>query len=297
MKTLSQSDWREWMFAGTALLALVFVVGCGADTDSESPATAPGGSSQSTGSDTTPSGDGGTGNGETAAQNPDSGKPKAGTSETKPEAASTEPGTLTGVVSFEGALPAPRKIQATKDAAICGKGVEEVQDVLVKDGKLHGAVVELTVRQQGDWTWNDPKDGYVVRQKNCRFSPRLLVARNGAELTVYNDDSVEHNVNTGLWNVVQSPSKEPIKQGIKFSGTPFMRVTCNIHNWMETWVYVARTPYYAASDADGKFEIQGIPPGKYRATIIHPTLGTQRFSADVKAGETTTNDFVFESKD
>lgn len=289
MKTLSQSDWREWMFAGTALLALVIVAGCGGDSDSDSSGTTPEESSpatEQTGNDTTPSSD------EKLAES----KPKDEGSETRPtETAKT--GTLSGVVSFDGALPAPRKIQATKDPAICGKGEGEVQDVLVKDGKLHGAVVELSARKSGDWTWTDPKDGYVIRQKNCRFSPRLIVARHEAELTIFNDDTVEHNVNTGLWNVVQSPSKDPIKQAIKFSGTPFMRVTCNIHNWMETWVYVARTPYYAASDADGIFEIKGVPSGKYRATIIHPTLGTQRFSAEIKAGETTTNDFVFKSKD
>jgi hypothetical protein len=292
MKTLSQSDWREWMFAGTALLAMVLVVGCGSDSDSDSSETAPGESSpavEQTGTDPT------SGDGETGSEKPEE-SPKEGTSDAKPDE-EEKTGTLSGVVSFDGALPAPRRIQATKDPAICGKGEGEVQGVLVKDGKLHGAVVELSVRKKGDWTWTDPKDGYVIRQKNCRFSTPLIVARHEAELTIYNDDAVPHNVNSGLWNVVQSPSNDPIKQAIKFSGTPFMRVTCNIHNWMETWVYVARTPYYAASDADGKFEIKGVPTGKYRATIIHPTLGTQRFSAEIKAGETTTNDFVFESKD
>lgn len=291
MKTLSQSDWREWMFAGTALVAMVLIAGCGGDSDSDSETT-PGDSSpttEQTGDNSTQ-----TAGGETGSEKPEE-KP-GGNSESKPEEAG-KTGTLSGVVSFDGVLPAPRKIQATKDPTICSKGEGEVQDVLVKDGKLQGVVVELAVRMKGNITWTDPKDGYVIRQKNCRFSPRLIIARHEAELTIFNDDGVEHNVNTGLWNVVQSPSKDPITQPIRFSGKPFTRVTCNIHNWMETWVYVARTPYYAASDADGKFEINDIPPGKYRATVIHPTLGTQRFSAEIKAGETTTNDFVFESKD
>lgn len=207
-------------------------------------------------------------------------------------------GAITGTISFDGKLPAPRVIQATKDPTVCKKGEGEVQDVIVTDGKLSGAVVELTIprNQKLKLKFQSPKDGFVIHQKDCRFSPRVLIMHDGAELSVYNDDTVPHNVNADSFNVVQGPSKMPIKTKMKYAGVPFVRVTCNIHNWMETWVYLAKSPLHSASGKTGTFKIENIPPGKYRGAAIHPTLGKQRFSVEVKAGESLTQDFTFEAK-
>ena len=222
---------------------------------------------------------------------------ETGSSETpdkEPVESAAETGTLAGVITFEGELPPPRVIQATKDPDICMKGEGEVQDVHVKDGKLAGAVVELSVRgAKGDM--KPPKDGFIIRQKDCRFTNPTIVAYDGAELTIYNDDPVQHNVNSGQWNQIQGPGPDPIKQTINFSGVPFLRVTCNIHNWMETWVYVAQSKFYAISGVDGSFKIDGIPPGKYRGYMIHPTLGKQRLSVTIEASQTQEESFVFKA--
>ncbi len=206
-------------------------------------------------------------------------------------------GILTGIVRFEGDVPPPRKIQVTKDEAVCGVGAGDVQDVVVNDGLLAGAVVELTVRSEHPPEFTAPDEGFVIRQKSCRFSPRLIVAYDGAELTIYNDDPVAHNVNSGLWNYVQSPGKEPLKETVRYGGQSFVRVTCNIHSWMETWVYVARSPYYCVTGEDGSFRIEGIPAGKrIRGTVSHSTLGKQRFTIDVEPGAAQEKQFAFKGK-
>lgn len=229
----------------------------------------------------------------TATEEPVETEPPATPSE-EPAEAPAETGTLSGVISFEGELPPPRTIQATKDPDICMKGEGEVQDVHVKDGKLAGAVVEINVRG-AKGNFEPPKDGFVIRQKDCRFTNPTIVAYDGAELTIYNDDPIQHNVNSGQWNQIQGPGPDPIKQKINFSGVPFLRVTCNIHNWMETWVYVAQSKFHAISGEDGKFNIAGIPPGKYRGYVIHPTLGKQRLSVTIEAGQTQEESFVFKA--
>lgn len=58
----------------------------------------------------------------------------------------TATGTLVGSISFAGAVPDPRLIQATKNPEVCKAGEGEVQDVHVKDGKLADAVVEVSIR-------------------------------------------------------------------------------------------------------------------------------------------------------
>lgn len=209
----------------------------------------------------------------------------------------SDTGSFRGVVTFKGDVPNPRVIQATKDPEYCSAGEGEVQDVVVKNGKLAGAVVEITVKGEDLPEFVAPEDGFVIRQKDCRFEPRLVVAYSGAELVVYNDDKVEHNVNTGGWNLLQSPGSAAIRQRVNYGGVPFMRVTCNIHSWMESWVYLAKSPFYAASDEKGEFVIEGIPVGtKLRGTITHSTLGKQRFTIDVEATKPAQKTFVFEAK-
>ena len=41
-------------------------------------------------------------------------------------------------------------------------------------------------------------------------------------------------------------------------------VKCNLHPWMNAWIHVFDHPYFAVTDADGKFEIKNAPAGKYR---------------------------------
>ncbi len=222
--------------------------------------------------------------------------PESGSGD-KASAVEDATGSFHAIVSFKGEVPEPQVIQATKDAEFCSAGEGPVYDVTVKDGKLAGAVVEITVRGKDVPEFKVPKDGFVIRQKDCRFAPRLLVAYSGAELTVHNDDKVEHNVNTGEWNLLQGPGADPIRQKVNYGGNPFTRVTCNIHSWMETWVYIARSPFYAASDEKGELKIDGIPVGtKIRGTITHSTLGKQRFTVDIEAGKTTEQTFEFEAK-
>ncbi len=211
---------------------------------------------------------------------------------------SPQPGVFAGRIQFEGEVPPPRKIQVTKDVEHCKSAAGEIQDVVVsEEGFLSGAVVEIqgVKRPETGWDWKEPEGGYTIRQKGCRFAPKITVAHDGAKLTIHNDDPVAHNINTGQWNVVQGKGAGPIENSIRYAGQPFVRVTCNIHGWMETWVYVARSPYYSATAEDGRFRIEGLPPGKYRATAIHPTLGKQRLRVTIEPGQTAEQDIVFQA--
>ena len=140
-----------------------------------------------------------------------------------------------------------------------------------------------------------PENGFVIRQKDCRFEPRLTLAYDGAKLTVHNDDPVQHNVNTGQWNVMQSPGGDPLVDKIRYKGNSFVRLTCNVHGWMETWVYVARSPLCAASDESGSFRIEGVPVGEHSVIVSHPSLGKQRFKVKIEADRETTQNVEFES--
>ena len=198
------------------------------------------------------------------------------------------PKTLSGRVTYTGPSIALRQIQIIKDEEVCGQGPKQIAEVEVSDdGGLANVVVELQGAKPPEtgWLWVAPADGYAIRQKNCGFEPRLLVMPNGSELVVYNDDPVAHNVNTGQFNQMQPGGAAPIKKQIR-SRRP-IRVTCNIHNWMEGWIYTAQSPYYAVSQPDGSFSIStsDVPPGTYRVTAWHPFLRKKKLNVTLGDGD------------
>jgi hypothetical protein len=217
----------------------------------------------------------------------------------------TEGGTgtvvLEGRISFEGTVPPARKIEITTDAEACHHAAGEVQDVVVsKEKGLADVVVEIRgiPEPEGGWKWNSPAGGYVIRQKDCRFHPPLLVVPDGERLLVYNDDAVAHNINTGEWNIMQKGgSGKPTEQTIKYRGRPLVRVNCNYHPWMEAWIYVAQSPFYAVTDEEGRFRIAGILPGTYDLAAYHPTLKKQGTKGVAfESGKTIRQDFTFEGR-
>ena len=259
------------------LLVLIVLPGCG-DGDDTSGGTA-----------TTPSPTPDTG---TDAEDP------AVTTDSEASPAGAATGILVGHVRFSGEVPDPRQIQVTKDIEHCADAEGEIQDVVVaEDGSLADAIIEIlgVDADELELEYPDPEEGFVIRQKGCRFTPHVMVVPDETSLSIYNDDPVQHNINSGQWNFVQGPGTDPVEQEIKFGGQAFTRITCNIHNWMEMWVYIPRSPLYARTSADGTFRIEGIPPGDYRARAVHPTLGTQRLSLTIASGEETElEDVVFE---
>ncbi|MEE8459251.1 MAG: carboxypeptidase regulatory-like domain-containing protein, partial [Phycisphaerales bacterium] len=104
-------------------------------------------------------------------------------------------------------------------------------------------------------------------------------------LRILNNDGVLHNVHT--WprknrskNVAMPGSVK--EMNLKFRRNERIRVTCDVHSWMEAWVVVTEHPYYAVSDADGTFTLADVPPGTYTLRIWHETLGEAEQQVTVK---------------
>ncbi len=196
-------------------------------------------------------------------------------------------------MAFSGEAPAPRQIQVNKDAEYCGVAAGGVQDVVVSgDGSLADAVIEIEGVQAS--TEAASAGAMEIHQEGCMFSPRLLLVPEGTEVTMYNEDPVLHNINTGQWNIAQIPDSPPIGQQIEFQGRSLIRVNCNVHSWMESFIYVARSSYVAVTGADGRYRIGEVPPGEYRVTATHPTLGTERFDIAVGGDQTVEHDVTFQ---
>ena len=55
-------------------------------------------------------------------------------------------------------------------------------------------------------------------------------------------------------------------------------------------------PFFAVTDADGKFTLPKLNPGEYELEFWHEKLGTQTKKVVVKANEAATADAVFKVK-
>lgn len=125
----------------------------------------------------------------------------------------------------------------------------------------------------------------IVTQRK-EFSPNILVAPVGSQVSFSNRDPFNHNVfsrsdeapfDLGLYGRDQSRVVRFLKPGIA-------RVYCNIHAQMWAVVVVVDGPYVARPGADGAFRIANVPPGTYRLQVWHERGGQTTRMLDVGPG-------------
>ncbi len=219
-----------------------------------------------------------------------------------------EGGSVSGKVSFEGALPedAVENILITKNPDVCGTGEREVVWIDVKDGALRGTFVFLDKIDEGK-KWQKPKGGnFLIEQKGCRFTPWAQVIRPGP-ITIRNSDKgVLHNINTRemigvekgrvvmrtMFNFGQ-PDPGDIEQKIKPRRSHFIALNCEAHNFMFGFMMAPKHPYAVVVGEDGSFSIDGIPPGKYTLKAWHPRLGVKKTKIEIPASGKVEAGFVF----
>jgi plastocyanin len=206
-------------------------------------------------------------------------------------------GTLKGTITYAGSKQ-PAKLNVTKDTKICTHGGEPDGSLQVAGGKLKNAVVAVTdpIAQGKRWS----SSTVLVDNKECLFEPRVQIARQPGQVETKNSDPVLHNANL-VW--VEAGSRQefaniplPLQgrsQTKDFKKSGFVEFKCDVHDWMKAWIYVTPHPYAAVTGADGRYAIEGIPPGEHTATIWHEELGQAELKVTVDPDGSVTLDHVF----
>ncbi|MFT7169593.1 MAG: plastocyanin [Paracoccaceae bacterium] len=193
-----------------------------------------------------------------------------------------------GTVLFDGEIPEakPLSIPARAAEGCCPTG-ETVDDdnmalIISKEGGIQNVVV--TVKVAGVEV-EIPKEPYLLDQKGCRFIPHMLVVPKGATVSFLNSDETSHNVH--LIAMANEALNQTVTAGKHvertFTEAEPVKVTCDMHTWMNSWVYVADATHFTLTDADGKFSLDGLPPGEHEVTFWHETLKSK--TAKVVVGE------------
>lgn len=216
-------------------------------------------------------------------------------------------GTVVGVVSFNGAVPAAKKIDTAADP-ICGQKNPNLmtEDTLVKDGKLANVFVYIKDgtgtdgTKFADYQWNTPSTAVNLDQNGCHYKPHVMGIQTNQKLSITNSDPTQHNIHptpklNPEWNQTQQSGQPPIEKTFARSEV-LIPVKCNQHPWMKAYIGVLRHPFYAVSAEDGTYTLKGVPPGTYTVVAWKEggADGTQKtMSVTVPANGNATADFAF----
>jgi plastocyanin len=204
--------------------------------------------------------------------------------------------TISGTVKFDGTAPKPSKIDMSQDPGC--KGTNEAENVVVSGGDLANVFVYVK-EGLGSRTFDMPKDPVVLDQKGCQYHPHVLGVMAGQTVQIKNDDPTTHNIHptpkdNREWNESQPPSAPAIEKN--FAREEIMLpVKCNQHPWMKMYVNVVKSPFFAVTAKDGKYEIKGLPPGDYTLAFVHEKLGEQTQKVTVAAKDSKTVDQSFKA--
>ena len=190
-----------------------------------------------------------------------------------------------GVVTLSGPVPhlAPRPV--ISDVAICGRADRPSPALVLDKGKELGNVF---VWLEGASGGPLPKGPFRIDQKGCAFEPYAQVVSKGVPVTILNSDPVLHNVHAttvkgdALFNQAIPIKGQSFTE--RFTTAGVVRIKCDVHAWMNAWLFVADSPFAALTGRDGRFAFPGVAPGTYRLHAWHELFGEKVESVTVPAG-------------
>ena len=220
-----------------------------------------------------------------------------------PSTASSPAGTATvrGEVKFVGTAPKPTTINMAADPSCAKQHSTPVlsQDVVADaKGALQNVVV-FVADGLGGRKFDPPSQPAVIEQKGCMYKPHVLAMQVNQALEVVNDDPTTHNIhptpaNNREWNKAEPPGTKLEEVFLRVEIA--IRVKCDVHPWMRSYIAVFKHPYFVVTGKDGRFDLSDLPPGAYTIEAWHEKLGIATQRVTVGANETKAVDFVFKPK-
>jgi len=136
----------------------------------------------------------------------------------------------------------------------------------------------------------------VLDQRNETFVPPLLAVTVGSTVEFPNSDRVYHNVfslsKPRRFDLGRYPRGQ--SRSVVFDRPGVVRVFCEIHSHMSAYVLVFAHRFFAVSDAEGRYRLDGVPPGSYTLALWNDGAVRARRELRVEAGLAVEQDFTVE---
>ncbi len=234
-------------------------------------------------------------------------------------------GAVTGNVALTGVPQPSRQFTVRKGAEVCG-AERVLTKVDVHHGMVSGVIIALEGVEQGKpfpsyqeqadehghgafhYTGGDTLN-LSVQLTTCNFGPFTGVMTADDAVQFVNHDSIRHTLHTYALQGRNTKMLKTVHTQVLGAGSHTEKVfpakrlrrahavalTCDRHDFMENWLYLAHNPYYAISDKAGRFRIDRVPPGDYLIVAWHPVLGTQKRHVTIAPRDRLIADFEFTS--
>ena len=132
-------------------------------------------------------------------------------------------------------------------------------------------------------------------QKDFAFVPALLAVRVGTRVEFPNLDDTYHNIfsyspakrfDLGRYR----PDETPVPAQV-FDTPGLVTLRCDIHEHMRGLILVLPTPHFVMTDADGRYRLGGLPPGRYTLKVWLDSRTTLSRPVELAADSALTADF------
>lgn len=113
-----------------------------------------------------------------------------------------------------------------------------------------------------------------MTQSDKQFSPHIVAVQRGKAVQFPNKDSIKHQVYS-LSDLQQFDlTIEAGETGIgpEMHATGAINLGCNIHDWMQAYVYVVDTPWFNKSDQHGKVSLEIPDNESFTWHVWHPRI-------------------------
>ncbi len=214
-------------------------------------------------------------------------------------------GTVKGKINFDGKMAKPKPIRVSADA-FCMQAHQEkpltAETYVFNMEKATLCNVVVYVKGPVKGTFEVPSKPVVIDQVGCQYIPHVVGAMVGQTVEFHNSDSTAHNLKFTSEKNGQFNEGQPVKgmvKDVKFdSPESHMHLACNVHAWMNAYIFTFDHPFFAVSDENGEYEIKGLPAGKYTLSVWHEfdkfTPVQEEISFEVTDGGTAEVDFTYQ---
>ncbi len=179
---------------------------------------------------------------------------------------------ITGQIRFLGTPPQLKVIDTSK----CHPGAKPVLEESIVVGANQGLKDVIVYIKNSPASDGSNQPTLELDQVDCVYTPHVLAIQVNQKLRIKNSDPTFHNSHwvsekNGHKNIgLPQPGMSEV---VSFTQDEFIRVRCDVHSWMESWVGVMSHPFFATTAKDGTFTIAKLPAGNYTLATWHPILG------------------------
>jgi plastocyanin len=174
-------------------------------------------------------------------------------------------------------------------------------------GSIHGKVTvdgvpagqtAVVYIEKAAGTFKPLSEAATMDQKGLKFVPHVLPILLGTTVRFLNSDQVPHSVfspdhetyNLGTWPPGQAKTYT-FSRDCKTFPCAYTQL-CALHPDMEAFIVVLPNPYFARTDAQGAFLLDGVPAGTLRVGVWAASAKPTGEEVVVKAGASVSVNFA-----